>query len=350
MSSEMEPGPHPPERAQDSGAPAGGGVTAATTRTKYIVDITFSGLCLLVRQTTPQRLLVLLPRVPHEGGAMPEHLMVLGTHRRYRPIGPFERKDQFREYRLKDGDLAFDGWMPAGTADLKLPAEVVDLTEVADGRPPVPGQARLRWLIEAGEICDECVHDEGGRWRFAGKEQAMSTRIAWRIEGETDTPGNQLRFGFKFTAVEGGEQEFAIHPVPELDPDVAGEKVWRAALYLYHAPEEELPSHAGHPSQQGDEDEENHHFAAYYSLFIPNLDFPLPVRVPDDADEDEEAEAGTQPGASGAQQSALGPQQATAAALERAARLAASATSAYHGFHGRLYTCTVATSLDDVTV
>lgn len=337
MSSDTESGPHPPERAQDARGGGEADTAATATPQPFTLDITFSGLCLLVRQTTAKKLLILLPHAHSEGGEMPEHLMVLGAHGRYRPAGPFQRKGQFREYVLTDGDLAFVNWTPVPSAELALPASVADLTTLAEERPPLPEHARLRWPIPAGHLCAECARDEGAVWRFAGSKRRMATRLAWRIPGVTATVGGQPGLRIRFTTVDGGEQEFVIRPAKEADPDNPGTEIYRAALYLYHTPADELPSHAGHPSEQAEEDgDENHHFGAYYGLFIPNLDEPLPVRVPEEEEEDEQRDQ------------ELGRQASTAArtlSLAAASRL----LHGYQGFHGRLYTCTLATSEDTET-
>jgi hypothetical protein len=317
---------------------------AKSKPTHFTLDITFSGLCLLVRQTAAKKLLVLLPHVHAEGGEMPEHLMVLGTHQRFTPTGPFERKGQFREFVLKEGTLAFSNWSSNGEAKLALPKEVVDLTGVAGGRPPIPAQARLRWAVGPGKVCTECANDHGGKWRFAGRTQRMTTRLAWRLENVTARVNGELGIRVRFTAAEGGEQDFVVRPVEEPDPDPEapiGATRWRAGLYLYHTPADELPSHDGHPQQQAEDDgDENTHFAAYYGLFDPNLDVPLPVRVPDEDEEEDEDEVREAPPESD-DKLRLSPR------LQE--KFAKSATSAYHGFHGRLFTCTLATSTDSDT-
>jgi hypothetical protein len=354
-----------PGTAMEALTVAGSDMKAAGAQDTFTLDITFSGLCLLVRQTKGRdRLLVLLPPVPSEGGEMPEHLMVLGTHRRFAHTGPFERKGEFREYVLKDGALAFSNWSSAASATLELPEEVVDLEDAADGRPPIPSQARLRWAIGPGQVCTECSNDDGGVWRFQGRKQRMATRLTWRICGVAAAGYGRRGIAIKFTAAEGGEQNFFIQAVEEPAPrSSTRRKRWRAALYLYHTPADELPSHAGHPLQQAEEDvDENHHFAAYYGLFVPNLDVPLPVRVPDaeeDEDEDEDDDEGEEEGAEEDEGEGEEEEEDCAERVEGVegneklllqgparTRFLRSATSAYHGFHGRLFTCTLAASTD----
>ncbi|HEX2077996.1 MAG TPA: hypothetical protein VHG08_09810 [Longimicrobium sp.] len=310
---------------------------AQAAPTKFTLDITLSGLCMLVRKEKGEdkQLLVLLPPVHAGHGGMPEHRAVLGTHKRYFPSGPFEEKGRFREYVLADGDLVIDELVGGDNLDLKLtPLKVADLTEVAERQAPIPGRARVTMPIKKGSRCVDCAHD-GAVWKFAGRKQLMATKLVWRIKGlENRTPEGELAIQIKFKPKGGMEGEpFVIRAVPDSDVD---DKM-RAALYLYHTPEDELPSHPGHPDQQAeDEVDENVHFGAYYELFEPTLRVPLPSRADeeDEEEDDEEARAGDRSAAGAGED------------LKLRERAAASSGGGFHGYHGRLYTCTVSTWTD----
>jgi hypothetical protein len=307
---------------------------------EFTLDITFSGLCLLVRQKKAKRLLVLLPDTRgHENDhKIPKHLAVLGAHERYEPEGPFEKKGRFFEYELGEGKLSFLPRLESGQAlDLDFDPktlDLADLTAVASHRPPVAGEARLEMAIVNGTICPDCGLDSGATWLFDRRKNRMATRVSWRITGVTNaTSDGRLGVIIRYHEHEG-YRDFVIRPVE--DPHEG----YRAAFYLYHAPESELPSKAGHPDvlkkEEVDEPEFNHHFGAFYDLFRPKLKAALPERIPDEDDDEED-------GGSGEAGDAL------ASGLSALAAPAGLRTGGYHGHHGRFYTCTAATALDTVT-
>lgn len=322
----------------------------------FTLDITLSGLCLLVRHPRARKLVVLLPPAHAHNGDLPEHRAVLGAHSRYRPEGPFERKRRFFECALADGALAFTGGLksPHRIALNLAGAEVVDLSEV-DNRPPDRCRARLSLEIDRGALCPDCVHDHGATWLFNFKKQRMATRVTWRIRGVRNTWDGLPGVCMESTSSTGARQRFVVRPVK----DAAAPDGYRAAFYLYHTPLTELPSHVGHP--QGPEagktaqtsaegGELNQHFGAYFHLFDPPLQAALPERVPDEEDEDEGDEdedaqnlavadtIGRQDGSS------LVPVARFLAPRRAPLPLRSAVAAAFAGYHGRLYTCTVATA------
>jgi hypothetical protein len=324
---------------------------------KFTLDITISGLCLLVRRTKAEELLVLLPPVHAHGDEdedMPEHVAVIGTHERYKPEGPFVPNGRFREFKMSDGtielvppllserkiDLDFNPYQPA----------IVDLSEIAE-RPPVRQKARIDMTIDRGEICGECGIDSGATWHFGGKKRQMATRLSWRINGlENLAPDGGPGVVIRFTPRGGEPVEFVVRPLYDKDA-----KKHRAAFYLYHTPETELPSQSGHPERQDEREEDadtNHHFSAFYDLFVPRLDVPLPELVPDEDKDDDEDNDEEDEGDEGVDEKRVENGvdaafvQSLATAAPEAKRAFIFKSAGFHGYHGRLYTCTAATAED----
>ena len=180
---------------------------------------------------------------------------------------------------------------------------------------------------------------------FNGTAGRMATRLTWRIQGVTSTtsdgkPGVVIRY----PSPGGGHKEFVVRPTA--DP----QETFRAAFYLYHAPASELPSHPGHPErtarEERDDPEFNQHFGAFYDVFRPRIDAKLPERIPDDDDEEEDDEEPEDGDDADDVESGLEEKDASQLAGASGRQFRAMSTSGYHGFHGRLYTCTVATTLD----
>lgn len=345
------PGP-PAAQARDAAAP--GPVATQAQAETFTLDITLSGLCLLARDTAANSLTVLLPHAPAHGD-MPEHLAVLGTHERYAPEGPFEQIGRFFEARLGEGTLLIEA---VASDPIKIGFDktgIADLSEVAHERAPLPDKARVRMPIGYGSHVEDGLPASGATWYFDRKKQRMATRLTWRIEQVRNElagdPGVCIRF--VSPGAHGSSEAFIIRAREEDGPGNGK----RAAFYLYNSPAEELPSHPGHPQTPQVEPDVNHHFGAYYDLFMPRLSVPLPERVPDDDEDDEEEaeddEGQAQPGApaqalaaSAGQASAkrFKPMQHIAERLSRSRMTRGSVKlfGGYLGFHGRLYTCTVA--------
>jgi hypothetical protein len=331
--------------------------------TRFTLDITFSGLCLLARRTTAKQLRVLLPHVDvHDHDGMPEHLAVIGAHKRYSRPDPFKDTGRFFEYILEgEGVLAFDPPLtqdPPEDPELALPPVVADLTTVARRRPPLAERARVRLDVDRGALCTECVLEEGTRWRFNRKEQKMATRLAWRIPNVTNKVEDSLGIRIVYTVTGKKPIDFVIRPIWELGSK--GEKVYRAAFYLYHTPEDELPSHAGHPSQQAEQPgDRNEHFGEFFDLFVPEITADLPVRVPDPDDENDDDDTGNEDDEQQnvtalttditADSSDLGHLKELFR-LDKVDKSVVAPERAFVGHHGRLFTCTLATAKDETEI
>jgi hypothetical protein len=346
---QRDPAPAEAAYARETDPEVGAGKANAkrTAVESFTLDITLSGLCLLVRRRKAKQLRVLLPQVHGHGDNVPRHVAVLGAHRRFRPDGPFTKKGRFHESELSDGELVFE---PASDHILELKfspklgdPEVANLSEVTL-QNPVAKRARVQMTIRHGEICGDCDHDPGGTWRFNGKKQRMATRISWRIERAKSVIGSDRHLGvaITFKPHTGANQEFTVDAVE--DPPRSGR--YRAAFYLYHTPPGELPSQEGHPEDGGEVDR-NHHFRAFFDLFDPKLDVPLPEPAEDENEDEGEgdevrlvATGSSIVGASAVSLAdVLGLKELTG---DEVAKLAA----AHHSGHGRLVTCTLATADD----
>lgn len=348
MASRSEAGPQAAATAQDAGGEAAGEAQAVEP---FTLDITFSGLVLLVQQKVGKKLLVLLPRAeghpahgPDGRRGMPEHVAVLGTQPRYDPTGPFVRKNQFCEYKLAKGTLTFDPPLkqePKREIRLNLDKfDVGSLTGATD-QPPIPERAWVQMDVTAGGACVDCAHDDGARWMFRGEPRQMATRMSWRIPDLVNEEGGRRVVRVTFTPKDGAPQHFSISPQP--DPVGAQD---RAVLYLYNTPEDELPSHVGHPSPPDvGENEENHHFAAFYELFDPKPSVPLPKLIDED-DEDDDIDGEDDEGVDTESAATRADDPDTLAdARSRSGlkeRVAAARQERFAEYHGRLYTCTLA--------
>lgn len=339
MSSELEAASQAPaeERADSTAGPHAG--------QPFTLDITFSGLVLLVPEKGTGKLLVLLPDANGHGGhggngghagrhSIPKHFAVLGAHERYKPTGG-AAKGRFHELEMKKGTLVLglDFGGEQGTTNFidfdKF--NVANLGEVADGKKPLRTKSWVQLEIGAGEVCDDCAHDDGATWDFGGKKQKMATRLTWRIAGLKNKLDDGQP-GIVFRLMKGNATEdFVVRATEEPSCAGAATGALRAAVYLYNTPADELPSSNGHPERPDPIDPRNRHFGVYYGLFDPPLDEDLPIHVPEDRlfDEPDEVverwEKAFDPGA-----------------LERLQPHERALEQRFLAFHGRLYTCAIA--------
>lgn len=374
MSSELEAASQAPA---EEGADSTAGPHAAHP---FTLDITFSGLVLLVPEKGTGKLLVLLPdardggahAVPRDSGVeqaedhrghgdagegehgecahadqheMPPHVAVIGAHERYMPAGG-TTIGHFNELILDKGTLVFEPGTAASTGTAmpwtrKISEfQVVNLKRAARGKQLDPTRALVRLQLGGGSVCVDCAHDDGANWNFYGKEQKMATRLTWRVEGLTTTVDG--RPGITICLEQDGVNQkcFQILAIPDPGCSTPGTSGLRAALYLYNTPETERPSYSGHPPQPPKDEPLNHHFRAYYDLFIPALNEKLPRHVPHNAANDHPDEPMAVPTEQWESFLDLldpsGLEHKKRAQLKRQSR-----------FHGRLYTCAVATLEDE---
>lgn len=250
----------------------------------FHLEITFAGMCLLVRDSAaaPNMLHVLMPDMSGSHA----HDAKLLFPKKYLPQGggPVEKEEIDLAPRRLDLDLS--GLSASNGLRLSFPGAFpfdplgrgVDRTLL---RGNVPPEAVFRMRLSAGAVATDEVYP-GGFWWLLEKGKApppqgqnpptsvrMATAIKWRLENVSGS----IVSGDKLTLDLGGDvRVLTAH-------DEGNGKVIR--LFILHVPSDEIPAsipvRLPPPRRIPDPDEEADHFLAHYKLLTPSVPELVPV-------------------------------------------------------------------------
>lgn len=219
----------------------------------FDLTVAFTGMNLFVPGA--DRIYTLLPSTPPE---MP-HLAELRFASQYLAGGD-GTGDPYRTVLLQDWSLDLTGLTGQGGI-VALPPGLPDVG-AAVGRPiplrqlgPSPDDGVAARVTLPAPTRMLRVH--GGYWDLGYQmDVEMTHSVLWTLEG---VPDDALRWGLY------GLRRFMAEPLPELRP-VDG----RIELEVLHLPDDDVPDDppCGTPA---------YHFGAYYGLFGPNVEGPLPL-------------------------------------------------------------------------
>lgn len=248
----------------------------------FQLNVTFSGMCLLVHDRKADRLQVLIPptgqpatgdRDHHQHG-VDIHLARLGFY-----------GDRLKPGGADDGGLQLLGLENVLVRFPEIPSDdsflfatssdVLDVNEITGRTVPeslfkreTNGRVLARVVLEKGR---ERWHHPGGRWRIdGGPPQQMAIATTWTVD---DVQSDRLEV--ELTGLNGSPLAQRL----TLYPDSSG----RLNLYVFHSPLDEIPTVALPECWPGARPwrvaamptagEPANHFAAFYTLYDP---LPVP--------------------------------------------------------------------------
>lgn len=253
----------------------------------FTLNIRLAGMCMLVREPDNSALHVLMPRVHapgHSGADVHQHFAQL-LYDVAHETKDARKSGTLRPWGLEDRALHFVGlntseqlfWNGNDHNVLNL-GKVVNQT-VARGHidtNTAGGAVLSRLVLPAGQIVR---HDPGARWTLDGTGEStyMTIWVNWQVRNV-----NEDHLDLEMPGLNG-------------DPTPARPRLYPIGgaidLYVYHAPEEELPDTLPPPQREdeGHIPDEVEHFRCFYHLLGGPAGKPIPHR-PEGATEEAEGD------------------------------------------------------------
>lgn len=245
----------------------------------FQLNVTFSGMCLLVHDRDSDRLQVLMPPTGtvsggHHGHGMDVHLPRLGYYGdRLKPNGG--ERGGVQLIKLEDVLVEFPGIRSTDAFHFEPSPDVLNVNEIT-GRtvpkslfgPLTGGRVLSRVTLDKGR---ERWHHPGARWDIGrGAPEQMAIATTWTVD---EVQGDTLEVNL--TGLNGSRTAQRL----TLYPDTEG----RLNLHVFHAPADEIRTDELPRCWPGQEpwrvaampspDDTADHFAAFYTLYDP---LPVP--------------------------------------------------------------------------